>query len=478
MHCGGDGVNKLLASVQVLSQNEIEQINEGAFRVLINTGVKVPNVQLLEICKKGGAIVDKEAQTVYFPKEILENLIDLARKNRSKCKMLKPVKKVVANISTQTFFLDIRNHVRRYGLMDDIMKGICLIDQLDYYEKNNPIVVPSDVPYNESDVRSIHKILTYSRKEGSTYILSATSAKYIFQMLKSLGREFGYYLNTISPLQYAPDSLEMAVLTAKEGGKISLGSMVMSGITGPITIAGTLVLSCAEILASLFIIFQLTGKFAEFGNICHSVDPSSMMCSFGAPNQGLFAIATAQLAEFYGLESRSNTGLTDAINPDFQAGFEKTSTALFSVLAGCGGVGAMGIAGADQGISLEQIVLDHEWISAVNFMLGGITVNEKTLAVQEIIDAGHEGDYINRDHTVEFLRESIHISPIIKRLPYESWISNERRELLDRVDDFIRCKTENYMNMEPAIDEHQREQLDLILNEAVQELSMMRKRGN
>lgn len=464
-------MGKVLAAVQVLTENEIEQIHSGALRILKETGIKVPNQEILKICQKAGARVDEQLQIVRFPVEIIEELVGLMRKERPRRKLMEPVKKVYANISTQTFFVDKKNHIRRYGLMDDVLKGIYLVDQLESYQKNNPIVVPSDVPYNQSDVISMHKILTYAKKEGKTYILSPTSAKYIYRMMKTLGRRFGYYLNTISPLQYAANSLEIALVTAREGGDISVGSMVMSGSTGPVTIAGTLVLSCAEILASQFIVYQLTGKFAEFGSICHSVNPSNMMCSFGSPNQGIFAVATAQLADFYGLDSRSNSGLSDAIYPDFQAGVEKVSTALFGVLAGCGGIGAMGISGADQGISLEQLVLDNEWIRAVNYMLNGFEVNEETLAIKEIIDAGHEANYIYQEHTVQHLRESIYFSPIFDRIPYEVWESKGCRDLCDKVDEFIQSKLEGYKNMEPAIEENYCRQLDDILNEAIEELS-------
>ena len=42
-------------------------------------------------------------------------------------------------------------------------------------------------------------------------------------------------------------------------------------------------------------------------------------------------IATAQMAAFYGLTSGSNSGLTDALYPDFQVGFEKSFSAVCSV---------------------------------------------------------------------------------------------------------------------------------------------------
>lgn len=60
------------------------------------------------------------------------------------------------------------------------------------------------------------------------------------------------------------------------------------------------------------------------------------------------ALEIAQMAAFYGLTSGSNSGLTDALYPDFQAGFEKSFSAVCSALAGSDAIGGQGIVGADQ----------------------------------------------------------------------------------------------------------------------------------
>ena len=58
---------------------------------------------------------------------------------------------------------------------------------------------------------------TYSRKPGGTYILSPTSAKYIIQMAEVMGRKVSYLLETVSPLQFRKESLEMALVFSKSG---------------------------------------------------------------------------------------------------------------------------------------------------------------------------------------------------------------------------------------------------------------------
>lgn len=113
---------------------------------------------------------------------------------------------------------------------------------------------------------------------------------------------------------------------------LDMTPLVLAGSTAPVTLAGALAQQNAEVLGSLFIIYAMTGKIAKYVGSAHSNDlMHSMMCSFGSPNQALFGIATAQMAAFYGLTSGSNSGLTDALYPDFQVGFEKSFSAVCSV---------------------------------------------------------------------------------------------------------------------------------------------------
>src|SRR5699024_7568584 len=125
---------------------------------------------------------------------------------------------------------------------------------------------------------------------GCTYILTPESARYILEMSKATGYGIFYLLETVSPFQFQPKSLEMALLVAEAGFGMGLAPMVISGASGPITAAGTLTVANAEVLASLFLIRCITGRPAAFyGHGTHNMDLRSMTCSFGNPGQAFFA---------------------------------------------------------------------------------------------------------------------------------------------------------------------------------------------
>lgn len=170
------------------------------------------------------------------------------------------------------------------------------------------------------------------------------------------------------------EALEIALQFAAAGMPLDMTPLVMAGSTAPVTLAGALAQQNAEVL--------------------------------GSPNQALFGIATAQMAAFYGLTSGSNSGLTDALYPDFQAGFEKSFSAVCSVLAGSDAIGGQGIVGADQGFSFAQLVLDDAWLDAFNYTLQGFTVDEDTLGFETIEEVGIGGNLLSEWHTVEYMRAS------------------------------------------------------------------------
>ena len=465
-------MKKITDMINIMTQAECQMIHDSSMKILNEIGISIPNQEVLKMCEEVGAIVDYSREVITIPTVTMENFIEKVKK-KSKYE-IKERNKLNGSISTQVFLVDYMNKTRRYGLMDDIYKGIKLLDTLENFGGNGAIVVPSDVPYNFTDVKSFHAIYSYAKKQGGTFILSPTSAKYIVEMTKVMGRDVGYFLETISPLQYCKASLDMALVMTKMGMGISVGPMVIGGAIGPITIAGNTSLQNAEILGSMFVGYALTGQL-NYGYGCynHSFDIKTMLCSFGSPNQALLGMAAGQMGRYYGIYSVSNSGLTDSMTPDFQAGFQKSSSAIFSLLAGTSGVGGQGIVGADQGMSLEQLVIDNEWMANYNYIMSGFDVNESTIGFDTIKEVGIGGNYICEDHTIKYLRDSYRVSDFFTA---NTWETSKGVSTLDLAHEYVEKVTSGYKEMEPVVDSSTYEELTRILNEAEKELTVEREK--
>lgn len=464
-------MKKLLAKVEVLSQNEILEIHKASLRILEQTGMSMPNRECLKRCEKAGAVIDYEKEIFRIPASVMEGLIsDFKRSNPAPADSMRrePLK---GCISTQVFMVDYKTKQRRHGLTDDVMKGIKLVQHLENIFGCYAVTVPSDVDSRVTDLHTYLQIHKYSKRPGGTYILSPKTASYILDMADCVGKKEWYLFESISPLRFAKGSLEMALMFSDRGHNLSIAPMIMGGSTGPVTLAAIVTLATAEILGSMFACFAISGNFPGFfGHGSHSTDPSTLLCSFGSPNQALIGIATAQMGTHYGMGSGSNSALSDALQLDFQGGFEKASNAIFSCLAGSTSIGCQGIAGADQGFSFEQLIIDNEWLDAYKYIVSGFEVNAETIAEELIHTIGIGGNFIAEEHTVKHLRESWWFSKLFTRNSWEVWKSNGANELLDRAHERVEELTAGYKEMEPVLPSQKVEELEKIVKIGMKEI--------
>ncbi len=471
------------AKVEVLSQEEIFRVHEASLRILAKTGFRVPHEECLRRCESLGATVDQNTQVVRVPVPVMEDLIASIRRKNATEKQIKLQKmkaeglvqdgevkrdKLYGHISTQVFIVDYASGKRRYGLADDVMKGIKLVQGLINIPFCNAVTIPSDVHPKFTDVVSHQLIYKYSKKPGGTYILTPKSAKWIIEMSRLMGTSTGYGLETVSPLQFRKESLDMAMVFADTEMGYWIGPMTMAGATSPVTLAGTLTVENAEILASIFLVKALSGDKASYGygSPNHVMDLRTMLCSFGAPSQALFGIAAGQMAKYYGLDASSNSGLTDALYPDFQAGFEKALNAVFSLLGGTMGIGCQGIVGADMGISLEQLVMDNEWMGAYNHVMDGFSADVETIAEDLIQELGIGGNYMAEEHTVEYMKESQWRTTLFNRNAWENETAGGGAPLLQKSSQRVEALTAGYKNMEPVRDAEICKELDALVKYA------------
>jgi trimethylamine--corrinoid protein Co-methyltransferase len=463
---------QIQAAVQVLSDDELQMIHRSSLHLLERVGVRMPHAECLAACRRAGAEVDEASETVMLPGTLLENFLKDFRANAPSESPLAKPSTVSGVISTQVHLVDYLTQVRRLGTLEDVRKGISLVQMLENFPTANAVVIPSDVPSELTDVVSFQLIYSFSKKPGGTYVLTPFAARQIVCMAEVIGRSVWFLIDPVTPLQFRKENLEIACVFARAGHTLYIGSMVMAGATGPVTLAGTLAVHNAELLASLFLVHALTGGFQYevYNSGPHSMDLRTMICSFGSANQALFGIAMAQLGRFYGMQRVANVGLTDALRPDFQCGFEKGATAVFSLLAGIQKIGCQGLVGADQGFSFEQLVIDNEWLGFCNYVLKGFEVTEETIAAELIEAIGKGGNFLTEEHTARNFRKNLYQSKLFNRQAWEAWLQGGAKDTLAQAHQFVQDKTANFALTAPVCTSHQFEELNRIADSAREEL--------
>jgi trimethylamine--corrinoid protein Co-methyltransferase len=430
-------MKQILSSIEILDARDLERLHQATLEVLSTVGCRLPHRRVLEMMRQAGAEVDEATATVRLPPELVERAIrDTAKRSpadRSQPGQPAPVRRerFQVGMSTQANMVDYGATSRRRGTTEDVIKGIVVSNELPHIARCMPVVAPADVPGHISDLYGYTLCTLYSVKPYGVYILSPETARLIVRIREMVQHEparavdrphVSYLLEPNGSLSYDEFSLEMALIFAEAGHRIHVGPMAMAGLDAPVTLAGTLVIQNADNLIAV-VLCHLLGLPGSWSGSAHTLDLRSALCSFGSPNQVLLGLAAVQLGHHYGFDVSINSALTDACLPDFQGGFEKGMSAIVALLSGADGIGAQGIVGADQGASLEQLVIDDEWASAVAHILDlGFEVNGETLALDTIRRVGIGGSYLAEEHTVRHMRETYWPATIYNQRSWDAWM--------------------------------------------------------
>jgi len=116
---------------------------------------------------------------------------------------------------------------------------------------------------------------------------------------------------------------------------------------------------------------------------------------------------------------------------DAQSGHEKTLTGLMPALAGANLIYGLGMIESGMTFDFGQLVMDDEFAGMVKRCVGGIAVNDETLALDVIGEIGPFGDFLSHDHTLAHMREQSQPALIDRRVR-EDWLASGAGTIHDR----------------------------------------------
>jgi trimethylamine--corrinoid protein Co-methyltransferase len=241
-------------------------------------------------------------------------------------------------------------------------------------------------------------------------------------------------INSLSPLGYGTGMLEALVEFARVRQPVVIAALMMAGATGPVTLAGVLVVQTAELLAGVALTQLISpGTPVVFGSASTNMDLRSGALSVGSPELSQLVAAHIQLARHYDLPARSGGALTDASYPDAQAGFESMLSLMTAVNSGADFVlHTGGILSSYLAMSYEKFVLDDEMCGMVRRVQQGITIDEDTLAYDVIANVGPGGNYLMEMQTVERCRHEFWEPALYDRGGLEAWMQDGQKTAVDR----------------------------------------------
>jgi trimethylamine--corrinoid protein Co-methyltransferase len=247
------------------------------------------------------------------------------------------------------------------------------------------------------------------------------------------------YAESISPLLYPDESVDKLLFCAEKGIPVTYPPSPNTGGGGPITVAGALALGNAECLVGL-LLTQLVRPGTPFlyGMNLATLDMKSAIVSYGAPEWPLAMAAWIDLSRYYGLPVWGAAGATDSKVVDTQAGIEATVTVMTAFLSRCNLTHDVGYIEYGTTSSMEMLVIADEIIRDVRHAMGGIEINEQTLAREAIHRATPGGGFLADDHTLDNWKWAQWRPMLIDRTRYDNWLAKGSKDMAARANERAR----------------------------------------
>ena len=441
--------------LSLLSDDEVEQIHGGALHVLAKTGIRALDDDILTLLHNAGCQVKRDEHHVHFPEQVIQDaiahappVINLYNRLGEPAMSLGAGPFHARTSSGATGVLDLDTGRRREPTRGDVADAARLSDALPHVHGVSAMPVqPADVPVTTADVHALSLTLSNSIKPVGYVSLNEGLLDSALAMAAAVvgGKEalrerpiITAIAESTSPLQLVPSQLAVLRTFASWGLPTTLHAHPMAGFTAPVTLAGELVITHAEILA-LATIAQLIrpGTPVAYGMSSSVPDMRSGLNLSGAVEIGLLGAAVPRLARRVGLPCLMSSG-TDAHAPGAQSVMERLTTLMLPALAG---IDLVNLTTLDTKMcfSLAQLVIDETILSVLERALRGMVVNEETLALDAINDIGPGGAFFDADHTLRHFRDELLIPDLISRESRESWDEAGAADMPARAREKARC---------------------------------------
>ena len=434
--------------VRFLTQNDMQTIHEQSLFLLENTGIGIDHPEGMALLEKAGASVDYDSKTACIPPDLVEKSLEtvprkitLAGRNPERDLLLEPGGTIrTRNTGGMTQIHDLESGEIRESVLSDTAEFARLLDGLDHIDFIAPLYA-ADVPLEILELQVLETMMCNTDKHINIRALDKRTFPYLIKMAEIVagGKEelkkrpvISILEAPISPLFFPDVFIESLLLGGEAGIPIEICSMPNVGGTGPITLAGSLLLSAVEHLATI-VISQTACPGAPL--IWASRFPALEMKSgnTGMLTEGaMVSAAAAQLAtEYYNLICDLHGPATNAVFPEGESVFEECIGAFVTGFAGRPAV-LCGAGGMELGLatSYEQLVISNEIFAVYRRILEGFVVNDDTLAKDVIAQVGIGGNYLGEQHTINHLRSERLNSELLKPKTRAKWMDEGSKGLV------------------------------------------------
>jgi len=447
--------------LRLLSSGEVSTMREKCLYLLSAMGMKIDHDRVLDILADAGADVDHETRVVRFPVDLTEaalttvpgELTVKGAEERHDCRIPHPDGLFYSCTNIQSMLHHDPDSGRFVDNTAERFAEWCQLVEVLEHSDICAIQTPMDVPAESAEVHALNIQMRNTTKPLWMHAFSLKAVPFMFELMvarvgsiEALRERSLVIINpgTVSPFIMKTMDAEEILQACHHGVPISSDGHVMSGFTSPMTVAGSALQNCAEVLAHVV--------------VCQVIKPGHpiMMTQFNVPGDmatGFSTLATpaaniqrsagVQLCkEGFGIPVSGCPIMTDTYASDGRAVAEKALGGLMSIMAGMDIAYGVGRLGGASLASPAQLVIDDQLIAMLKDYVGGVRVDDEYLAVDEILAAGIGGSFVKSKHTLRHCRD--YVEPSLFRFQLQqTWEADGEKDLYEcAVDEYKRLRAQ------------------------------------
>lgn len=413
-----------IARLKFFDKAEVELIHEQSIECLERIGVMVKSPDVLRLLRSKGAKVDFKKGVAKLPESMVMEAVKKAPKRLTLgARDPKHDKKIpvnsyplLATTGLAVFTHDIETGEKRQTTNKDLADFSKMADAMKGVDICWTTVTAHDVPQGALAVNSLWTALQNNTKHvqvvPATHGPEDARKQVEIASLVAGGPEalrkrplFSVISCSIAPLCFEKAEIEAQAEFARAGIPVVSMSMSISGLSSPVTIAGTLENINAENLASLTIT-QAASPGAPFIYSSESapMDMATGVMDYTAYQLPLIAAGAAQMAQRYHLPSHTSSWGFETIEPGIQSSLSEAFGVLLNTMSGTDCMSGAGSLDHAKGASLEQVVIDSTLWEDIRTYMHRFPVSKEAVALDVVEAVGHAGTFLKHPHTVRNFR--------------------------------------------------------------------------
>lgn len=440
-----------------LTEDQCSRLYWACLEILERTGVQLYEQEAIDLLKKAGAHVT-DGNRVRIPSGLVEKAFSTAPKKITLCD--RKGNRVIQAGGYESYYgtgsdcLYIRDHrtgERRSAVLKDVEEGMVVCDAMEHIDFVMCMFLPSDVKQEVLDRYEMEAMLKYTTKpiiyvttEFSGCVDAVKMAEIVAGGEDAMARNpmAACYINVTTGLRHNQEALQKLLYLSEKGLPFTYIPSAQGGVTAPITVASTMAVNNAGVLAGL-VISQLKREGAPFimpgwgGNM---LDMRTTIQPYADPEKRGQAL---DFAHFLGIPTFALAGCSESKLADEQAAAEAALTLFTDALFGGNFVHDVGYLEAGLCGSLPQLAICNEILSWIGAFMKGVEISEDTLCLDLIDEVGPEGQYLDCKHTLDNFRDRWYPN-LFDRSSFDGWQAKGGKSLGERAVDQVNAILEEH----------------------------------